>query len=57
MNCSIRHADLCDNLENWSEEDKRTESLPILAQQIYTALRLEKQDDAMTISNQLPIER
>lgn len=43
-------------MEELSDEEKRTELVPILGQQIYTLLVLGKVEEAQQLSKGLPIE-
>ncbi|KAI9884718.1 MAG: Signal recognition particle core component [Watsoniomyces obsoletus] len=51
-----RAIDLCNALEDWSEEEKNAECSPIVAQRIYVLSKLDKLDEAAALYQKLPLE-
>lgn len=45
-------ADLCEEMD-MSEEDKKEEMAPVIAQQVYALLKMEKIDEATKLSQEL----
>lgn len=50
-----RARDLCEALDELSEEEKKSEVLPIMVQQEYILTRLGKTEDAKNLANAIPI--
>ncbi len=53
----LTSVDLCNALEDWSEEEKNAESSPIIAQRIYVLSKLDKMEEAAALYQNLPLGR
>lgn len=53
----IRTADLCSAIEDLSDEEKKTEEAPIVAQEVYVLTRMGRIEDAVSRSAELGVER
>lgn len=50
-------ADLCNAIEDLSDEEKKTEEAPIVAQEVYVLTRMGRAEDAVSRSAELGVER
>ena len=50
-----READLCNESEDLSDEEKRAELLPITVQQVYVLSRLQKVEEAAELCSEISL--
>ena len=51
-----RNQDLCNSLNELSEQEKTAEILPIAVQQLYILKKLGKTEDAEKIAEEIPVQ-
>ena len=52
--CLKRAKDLCNAVEDFSEEERKAEILPIIVQQVYVLTQMGKIDEAEQLATSIP---